>query len=304
MANSLSRWLALAVACLGVAIARPAAAQRISIDSIRMNDTTVVHSLALTDGSRIVGRITSVTADSVRIASTVASVTVARSTIKQVSQHPASALRNGELWAENPHATRLIFAPTAIPLRKGEGYFSDFWVFLISSAVGVTDRFTIGGGMSLLPGIDIDENIFFLLPKYTVVSQPKFKLAVGALAAHVGFGSNDNGLSTNDRSLGVLYGVATTGSRESNFSLGLGWGYVGGTLSDRPVVTLGGQHRISRRVALISENWILPFDDTDGVVSFGLRFIGEKIAVDLALATPLKDAIFPGVPLLGFTIKY
>jgi len=159
MAGSRSRWIALVVMLVGAVWASPLAAQRVSLDSIRMNDTTVVHALMLSDGSRIVGRITSVTADSVRIASAVASVTVARSTVRQVSQHPATALRNGELWAENPHATRLIFGPTAIPLRKGEGYFSDFWIFLISSAVGVTDRFTIGGGMSLIPGIDINENI-------------------------------------------------------------------------------------------------------------------------------------------------
>lgn len=305
MARNPSRGIALVVALLGAVWASPAAAQRVSLDSVRMNDTIVVHAVTLIDGSRIVGRITSVSADSVRISSAVASVTVARRTVRQVSQYPATALRNGELWAENPHATRLIFGPTAIPLRKGEGYFSDFWIFLISSAVGVTDRFTIGGGMSLVPGIDINENIFFILPKFTVVNRPKFTLAVGGLAAHVGVGSGDDLSVDDNRSLGVLYGVATTGSRESNLSLGLGWGYVGGTVSDRPVVTIGGQHRISQRMALISENWFLPFDKSNGsVLSYGLRFIGEKIAVDLAFATPIEDAIFPGVPLLGFTIKY
>ena len=290
---------------VGAVWTSPAAAQRTSLDSVRVNDTTVVHAITLIDGSRIVGRITRVSADSVRIASAVASVTVARSMVRQVSQYRATALRNGELWTENPHATRLIFGPTAIPLRKGEGYFSDFWIFLISSAVGVTDRFTIGGGMSLVPGIDLNENIFFLLPKLTVVRRPTFNLAVGGLAAHVGIGSSDSFGRNANRSLGVLYGVATTGTRESNLSLGVGWGYIGGTLSDRPVVTLGGQHRVSRRVALISENWFLPFDGSNGsVVSYGLRFIGEKIAVDLAFANSPQDVIFPGVPLLGFTIKY
>ncbi len=303
MPMSRSRWIGLAMMLVGTFWASPAAAQRTSLDSVRVNDTTVVHAITLIDGSRIVGRITRVSADSVRIASAVASVTVARSTVRQVSQFRSTALRNGELWTENPHATRLIFAPTAIPLRKGEGYFSDFWIFLVSSAVGVTDRFTVGGGMSLLPGVDLNENIFFVLPKFTVVRRPTFALAVGALAAHLGIGSSDNLGTNTNRSLGVLYGVATTGSRESNLSLGVGWGYVGGTLSDRPVVTVGGQHRVSRRVALISENWFLPFDD-GSAVSYGLRFIGEKIAVDLAFATPLHDAIFPGVPLLGFTFKY
>jgi hypothetical protein len=292
-------------ALAAVAYATPVHAQRTVLDSVRIDDSTVVHAITLTNGSRIVGRIRSVTPDSVRIVSSAVSTTVARSTVREVRQFPATAMRNGELWLENPHATRLIFAPTGIPLRKGEGYFADFWIFLLSTAVGVTDKFTIGGGMTLIPGLSIEKNVFYLLPKYTVVDRPSLKFAVGALAAHVGVSDDDAFSPEGSRSLGVLYGVATTGSRERNLSLGAGWGYVGGTLEKTPVITLGGQHRVSRRIVLISDNWILPFDgDASGVISYGIRFIGEKIAVDLALANSPDDFIFPGIPLLGFAIKY
>ena len=134
-------------------------------------------------------------------------------------------MRNGELWPEiRIHAADL--RPHGIPLRKGEGYFADFWIFLLSTAVGVTDRFTIGGGMTLIPGLAVENNVFYLLPKYTVVDRPNLKFAVGALAAHLGVNDDAFG-SEGSRSLGVLYGVTTTGSRDSNLSLGAGWGYSG-----------------------------------------------------------------------------
>ena len=208
------------------------------------------------------------------------------------------------MWPENPHPTRLIFAPTAIPLRKGEGYISDFWVFFASAAVGVTDRFTIGGGLSLIPSDNFSNNIFYAIPKYAIVSRPKLNVAVGALAVMLPSGFGSKGES---RSLGVLYGVVTKGSRESNLTLGVGMGYVGGTLSNKPVLTLGGQHRVTRRMALISENWLFPLDKgSKALVSYGLRFLGEKVAVDFAFATAVGngDTIFPGIPLLGFAFKF
>jgi hypothetical protein len=43
-----------------------------------------------------------------------------------------------------------------------------------------------------------------------------------------------------------------------------------------------------------------------GFVSYGVRMLGEKIAVDLALGSPVgaEEFYFPGIPLLGFAIKF
>ncbi|MBC8089857.1 MAG: hypothetical protein H7Z40_21565 [Phycisphaerae bacterium] len=285
--------------------ARPVHAQRVALDSVRLNDSTIVHELTLTDGSRIVGRIQRVTADSVRIASSVANITVARRTVQSVSERAASALRGGSLWWENPHPTRLLFAPTAIALRRGDAYVADFWIFFVSAAVGVTDRLTIGGGSTLVPGLDFNQNIFYLLPKLTVVKTPKFNLALGALAAHLGLGKSDIYGNAESRSLGVLYGVATAGSRESNLSLGAGWGYAEDKISNRPVLTIGGQHRVGKRVALISENWILPFEGNgSGFISYGVRLLAEKVSIDLALGNVPDQMFFPGIPLVGVAFKF
>lgn len=306
MSPVLFRRLALACAVILSIVAAPLRAQPVSLDSVRIDDPALVYAVTLTNATTLIGRITLVSADSVRVVSSAMTATVARREVRTVRAYPASALHDGVLWPENPHATRLLFAPTAIPLRRGEGYFADFWIFFASAATGITDRFTMGAGMSLLPLDNFGDNIFYALPKYTVVSQPRLKVALGALIASVPWSSNDDG-GRRRQSLGILYGVATTGSPESNLTLGAGWGYVGGTLANKPVITVGGQHRATKRIALISENWFVPFDNGGGgFVSYGVRMLGEKIAVDLALGSPVgaDTFYFPGIPLLGFAFKF
>jgi hypothetical protein len=287
-------------------IAAPLRAQPVPLDSVRIDDPALVYAVTLTNATTLIGRITLVSADSVRVVSSAMTATVARREVRSVRAYPATALHDGVLWPENPHATRLLFAPTAIPLRRGEGYVADFWIFFASAATGITDRFTLGAGMSLFPLDNFTDNLFYALPKYTVISQPRLKVALGALMASVPWSSNDDG-GRRRQSLGILYGVATTGSTESNLTLGAGWGYVGGTLANKPVITVGGQHRATKRIALISENWFIPFDNGGGgFVSYGVRMLGEKIAVDLALGSPVgaDTFYFPGIPLLGFAFKF
>ena len=94
--------------------------------------------MTLSNATTLIGRITLVSADSVRVVSAAMTATVARLEVRSVRAYPASALHDGVLWPENPHATRLLFAPTAIPLRRGEGYVADFWIFFASAATGIT----------------------------------------------------------------------------------------------------------------------------------------------------------------------
>jgi len=44
----------------------------------------------------------------------------------------------------------------------------------------------------------------------------------------------------------------------------------------------------------------------DPALVYGVRMLGEKIAVDLALGSPVggDQFLFPGVPLLGFAFKF
>ncbi len=58
--------------------------------------------------------------------------------------------------------TRLLFSPTGRPLGKGQGYFSDHYVVFPSVAYGLTDNLSIGAGMSVVPGMSLDEQLLYV----------------------------------------------------------------------------------------------------------------------------------------------
>lgn len=276
-------------------------AQRTPIDSVRLTDTTFIHVVKLRDGSTVVGRITALSADSIRVRLNQGEVSLVRSGITEVRQVPAALMRGGQYWFENPHSTRLLFSSTAFPLEKGTGYYANTWLFIHTFAVGLTDRFTLGGGATTIPGIAFQDNLFMLLPKYTLISRPRAQFALGALMGLLPF---DDDFDNEVASAGFLYGVGSFGTRESNISLGAGWGYNDAQITDRPLVMLGGQGRIGRRVSLISENWFFPNgNDTEGAISYGLRLLGENISADIAWVTPLGEGNI-GFPWLGFAFKF
>lgn len=51
----------------------------------------------------------------------------------------------GQVWFRNPNATRYLFAPSAIPLKKGEGYYQNFYILGNAVNYGITDNFSLGG---------------------------------------------------------------------------------------------------------------------------------------------------------------
>ncbi len=103
-------------------------------------------------------------------------------------------------------------------------------------------------------------------------------------------------------SLGILYGVSTFGSLDHSFTFGLGYGYVEDELADKPMIVLGGETRTSRSVSLVTENWIVPELDNP-IISFGLRFFGEKLSADFAIIFPMEEEVTI-FPYIDFVYKF
>ena len=252
------------------------------------------------DGSTFVGRVVAVEGDRVRFATAAGNVTFDLAAVTRVRTIAPGDVRDGAYWFPNPNATRLLFGPTGRMLPRGDGYISDYQLFLPGFAVGVTDRVSVGGGVSLVPGVDFGEQLFYFTPKVGIVSGPTTNVAVGALIGAVpAFGDGDG------ESFGVVYAVGTHGSPNGSVTLGLGVGYAGGDLADSPAVMLGGERRLSRRVGLVTENYFFSGVSDQPLVSLAVRFMGEQIAVDLGLVNVLgEDAIYPGVPFVGVVFNF
>jgi hypothetical protein len=292
--------VAMALGSADVATAQqPAAAKQIPL---RIADSTQVQVIRLRDGSSIVGRITEIGTDTVKFAATSGTLSIARVDIVELREVAKASMRKGEVWPANPNATRLLFSPTGRMLEKGEGYFNDTYLFLLSVHGGLTSRFTLGGGLSVLPLDDFTDNALFVMPKIGVVASPKFNLAVGALAGFVGAAFDDG---DQDASFGVLYAVGTAGSPDASVSFGTGLAYAGGNFADRPVAMLGADARLSRRISFVTENYLIPNEDVSTVISYGLRFFGEKLSADLAFwYVPGEDIPVPGIPYVAFSVKF
>ncbi|NEM99364.1 hypothetical protein [Pontibacter burrus] len=208
--------------------------------------------------------------------------------------------RNGQYWYENPNASRYLFSPSAYSLRRGEAYYQNTYLVLNSFNYGVTDNFTIGGGFELISTFS-GEPTFFFTPKYTFHIANKWRAGGGVL--YLTSTLADDGFS----GLGIGYGIVTYGNTDNNATVGLGYGFVDGSFSEKPIITLSGMTRLSRRIGLVSENWFVPSEDISGAIySYGIRFMGERITVDLAfLNNPdIAESVTIGVPYVDFVIKF
>lgn len=226
-------------------------------------------------------------------------VTLRREDVATMREVNRSRLRDGEYWFENPFATRHFFAPTAIGLRGGRGYYQNTWVLLNDVNYGVTDNVSVGGGTVPLFLFGASATPVWLLPKVSV-STPRENLHLGAGALVGTIAGEESG------GAGIVYGLSTIGSREKNFTIGVGYGYAGSEWSRTPAVNLSTMLRIGRTTYFLSENYFFPgTEGANGVISAGVRWAPEDFAVDFGLFRPVAaEGSFIGAPWLGVTLPF
>ena len=254
-------------------------------------DSAHIQIVTLRDGSTIFGRILAVNADTVTFQTQAGNIQLSASAIREIKEIPAVDLREGEYWFPNPNSTRLFFAPSGQMLKKGEGYFSDYELFFPGIAYGVTDNVTIGGGVSLFPAA-VEDQVYYVTPKIGISVADKVHVAAGVLFARTHGGTG-----------GIYYGVGTFGDGNASVTLGGGYGFAGGKIEAKPVGMIGGELRVSRRIGIVTENYLLPVSDNNFLYSFGLRFMGEKLTTDLALVNVSGSDVI-GIPYVDFVFRF
>ena len=153
------------------------------------------------------------------------------------------------------NGNRIFFAPTGRGLRQGEGSLQVVSLFLVGANYGVNQYISVGGYVSLIPGFGINQ-LLVLTPKITLPVSERFGVGAGVLYLRIPtFGFNSNGRQS--FGAGILYGTATYGSADNNFTAGLGYGFFEQEIGSEPVFQFGGQTRVSRRLSLLSENYLI-----------------------------------------------
>lgn len=249
-----------------------------------------IYEVRLGDGSVVYARVVELGQERV-VLETVggARLEVERAGIQDLSPARGQTVE-GEFWTEDPGGTRLFFTSTGRSLERGESYIGTYVVVLPFAAVGVTDRFTIVGGAPVLFG---ELEPFYLGPKLQIIRQPETQASIGTLAFFF-----------DDEVVGVAYGVATFGNTERALSAGIGYFYSGDEVLNEPAFMLGGETRVSRRIKLITENYILP-DAVGVVLSGGVRIIGDRFNTEVGALGAIADG--DGgccVPLINFSYSF
>src|SRR5258706_3031665 len=109
---------------------------------IRVADEGLTQRLTLTDGSQIYGRVESKDVDAIVFRSVAGvTLTVTPSDILEL-RVVAGRIVSGEFLPIDSHNTRLLFAPTARSLRRGDGYVGFYEAVLPFVPMCVTDRFS------------------------------------------------------------------------------------------------------------------------------------------------------------------
>lgn len=281
--------LLIAASALAAAFLSPAAAQaQAPADVPAPGDT--IYEVRLGDGSVIYARV--VELDEERVVFETASgarLDVERTGIEGIRPARGQTV-DGEFRTEDPGATRLFFTSTGRSLERGESYLGTYVVVLPFAAVGITDRFTIVGGAPVLFG---ELEPFYLGPKLQILRRPEAQASIGTLAFFF-----------DDEVVGVAYGVATFGGTERALSAGIGYFYSGDEVLHEPAFMLGGESRVSRRIKLLTENYVLP-DAVGVVLSGGIRVIGDRFNTEVGVMGAIADG--DGgccVPLINFSYSF
>jgi hypothetical protein len=222
------------------------------------------------------------------------------SEIKEMHPLDIKKLKGDKYWYDNPQSSRYFFSTNGYGLKKGEGYYQNVWVLFNSFSVGLNNFISIGGGIVPLFLFAGAPTPIWFTPKFSIpISKDKVNLGAGALIGTV--------LGEDYTGFGILYGIATLGSRDKNVSLGLGYGYAGGDWVKSPVINLNTMLRTGPKGYFISENYFIITAETTALIfSFGGRSIIKKVGLDYGLIVPIISDMgqFIAIPWLGITIPF
>lgn len=255
-----------------------------NIESMRVVETGKEYTFIMSSGKKYRGVVEAQNETGIVIrTSSLGQITLTTANISDFN----SGIADPALAGRIDHGSRYLFAPSAIPLKKGEGYYQNIYILMNGVHYGITDNFSIGGGVVGPVGL-------YGTMKYGHQVGKNVHVAAGGMVVTtmmgIGFG------------VGCGFGSVTFGDRWTNATVTAGYGAVmvdgGWEATKRPILNLSGMIRVSNNFSFITENYFIPMRDNnyvDGTLSDsyhynpqfsgGCRIGGGKHTFDLALTT-------------------
>ncbi|TGE27524.1 hypothetical protein [Hymenobacter metallicola] len=227
------------------------------------------YAVELSDGTSFVGELTDQRLTTLEFTvQIVGPRTVQRTDLKQMQRLTPHQVRRG--WDPVGNGTRLLLAPTARPLRRGETLVQAVGVLTLAASHGLSDKLSIGAEFDIPVGNNFTRaGLLSLSGKFAVPVGEKLHIG-----AHAGV------FRAYDLLFGAVYGLGTYGTADHNLTAGLGYGYAFRRFSDIPTLVIGGATRVLRRLSLINETYIV---GSTFLGLFGARVAAPRLSGSLGL---------------------
>lgn len=210
--------------------------------------------------------------------------------MEKITSSPIQATSQSAKPSARPQETTYHFTPNGYGLKKGEGYYQNIYLFINQFYVGLTDYFTIGGGLVPIPA---DGMPLWVTPKLSIpLAEDKVNLGIGSINGVV--------LGYSSENFGAFYANLTFGSRERNFSIGAGKGYSNG-LTEGMAFSVSGQYRVGQGAYLVTENYSL---NGISLGSVGGRYIWPQISIEFSLLYVNDYDLFFAIPYGGVIVPF
>jgi hypothetical protein len=255
--------------------------------------TVVVETI---DGSRFIGKFLERKNDSIVLQTkTTGLILIAESQIKSIDEVGSKTQKRSTnaAWFSNSFASQGLFFPTGIGLKKGEGNYQNLMIGLNSVNFGITNHFSIAGGVEVLSIINSGKPaVMYIQPKLSYSFSTNFHLSGG--------GYLFNGGLSNNRSSGVIpFGNLTVGNQDNNFTIGT---YI--PAQGDAIFLIAGQVRTVKTFGLICEVYIL---NGNAFLTMGGRYMTEKVCLNFGLFRPITSSSsdsFGAIPYLGVVVPF
>ncbi len=260
------------------------------------SDTLKIVKITLSDNSILFGQILAESDTLIEFKSSAGLFINFRPELIREREYLKGVTDDGKYVRYDPSNSRLFFFPTARTPQAGSGYFSDYELLFPFLSIAVTDFLVLSGGMSIVPGAS--DQLIFIAPKIRVFNSENFCASGGLLYINIPEEVDNVALG---------YGVITIGTQKAAFSLGYGTHISSNDEGDLTgLVMIGGDIQLSNSVKLMSENYIpVGVEDMDIVYSFGVRFFGDNLSVDLGFfGVTAETEGWPFIPWIGFAYNF
>jgi hypothetical protein len=214
--------------------------------------------------------------------------------------------------SNNTYGSHYFVSFSAIPLKKNTGFYKNTMVSLNTVAFGLTEHLAVAGSLDLVSLIRARTGGPVYSGRIQVCGSTSELFHLGAsvtyLNTRVPVGAEVPKGADVPPGFATALGMVTVGNKDNQITLAAGIAHNGRDIGRGPVFNINGAMRVFTNVMLITEHWIFSDPDRSFLAhSYGIRVIGNDLAIDIGLAYDkeyTRKVTAVGLPFLSATLNF